>query len=97
MTSSGCIVEKTLTVKKCISKYKYKCVLAHTASIKCCCLSVDLVLINQQCPNNKVTTTHQVPVSLTHSERQRHFSFWPEWLDLWYGRRNHSQPVIEDS
>lgn len=44
--------------------------------------------------NNKVTTTHQVPVSLTHSERQRHFSFWPEWTDLWFGHRNHSQPEI---
>lgn len=42
----------------------------------------------------KATTTHQVPVSLTHSERQRHFSFWPEWLDLWFGHRNHSQPIM---
>lgn len=45
----------------------------------------------------KETTTHQVPVSLTHSERQRHFSFWPEWLDLWFGHRNHSQPIVGES
>ena len=41
--------------------------------------------------------THQVPVSLTHSEIQRHFSFWPEELDLWFGLRNHSQPMIGES
>lgn len=35
-------------------------------------------LINQHNATTKGTTTHQVPVSLTHSERQRHFSFWPE-------------------
>lgn len=38
--------------------------------------------------------THQVPVSLTHSERQRHFSFWLEQLDLRFGLHNHSLPMI---
>ena len=37
--------------------------------------------------------THLVLVSLTHSERQRHFSSWPEWPDLLlFGHHSHSQP-----
>lgn len=65
------------------------------ATMKSCSVCVNLSVIIPTMTHNKVTSTHQVPVSLTHSERQRHFSFWSEQLDLMCGHRNHSQPVID--
>lgn len=84
---------KQIFFKKKKKKNNPRFLVSHlsTAAIKL--LNPDLYIVVSKV-QSLGTTTYLVPVSLTHSGTQRHFSFWSEQLDLYFVHRNHFQPVI---